>query len=78
MLILTQYFLTGIFSESTVRGLEFYGESNPAFLETARFLKFIGNIRKIMSVKSPSKGAYVVTTDNFFYVCSTRRLFTLC
>jgi len=67
VLILTHpVFLTGIFSESTVRGLEFYGKSNPAFYETARFLKFVGNIWKIMSVKSPSKGVCVVTTGKVF------------
>ena len=48
--------LSGVFSESTARGLEYYSKDYPAFMETARFVKFICNIWKIMSVKSSLKG----------------------
>ena len=37
-------FITGVFSESTVRGLEFYSDSHPSFKDTARYIKFILNI----------------------------------
>ena len=29
-------FITGVFSESTVRGLEFYSDSHPSFKDIAR------------------------------------------
>ena len=29
-------FITSVFSESTVRGLEFYSDSHPSFKDTAR------------------------------------------
>jgi len=48
--------VSGVFSESTVRALEFYANICPDFLETARFLKFVLQIWKIMSLKTPSKG----------------------
>ena len=48
-------FITGVFSKLTVRGLEFYSDSHPSFKDTARYIKFILNIWKIMSLKSPSK-----------------------
>ena len=48
-------FITGVFSESTVRGLKFYSDSHPSFKDTARYIKFILNIWKIKSLKSPSK-----------------------
>lgn len=54
MLIL--YVLLGIFSESVARGLEVYGENQPGFLQTSRFVTFVLNIWKIMSVKTVSKG----------------------
>ena len=49
-------FITGVFSESIVRGLKFYSDSHPSFKDTARYIKRILNIWKIMSLKSPSKG----------------------
>ena len=49
-------FMTGVFRESTVQGLEFYSDSHPSFKGTARYIKFILNIWKIMSLNSPSKG----------------------
>ena len=48
-----------VFSESTARGLEYYSKDHPAFMETARYVKFISNIWKIMSVKSPFKGMFL-------------------
>ena len=48
--------LSGVFNESTARGLQFYAESHPEFLQTGRFITFIMNIWKVMSVKSLSKG----------------------
>lgn len=46
----------GVFSDSTVCGLEYYASKYPNFAETARFVKFIKNIWDIMSVKSTNKG----------------------
>ena len=61
-------FITGVFSESTVRGLEFYSDSHPSFKDTAGYIKFILNNWKIMSLKSPSKGTrcILVYTLQFF------------
>ena len=46
----------GVFSESTAHGLDFYSSEYAPFAETARYVKFIGNIWKIVSLKTPSKG----------------------
>ena len=46
----------GVFNKATDRGLEFYSDKYPAFIETYRYVKFISNIWKIISVKTPSKG----------------------
>ena len=55
--IFTTYTLaSGVFSESTVKALEYYGKEYPDFLETARFVKFVLAIWKLMSLKTPSKG----------------------
>ena len=50
------FWFVGVFHESTIRGLEFYSEEHPQFVETARYLKFISTIWKILSVKAPYKG----------------------
>lgn len=51
-----QSYLEGVFNDSTSCGLEMYGKEHPQFLDTSRYVKFITNIWKVMSVKSPSKG----------------------
>ena len=51
-------FIAGVFSESMVLALEFYNKNYPEFLETAPFLKFVLNVWKVMSLKTPSKGQY--------------------
>ena len=62
-------FITGVFSESTVRSLEFYSDSHPSFKDTARYIKFILNIWKIMSLKSPSKGTRcILVLGNFLLI----------
>ena len=48
-----------VFSEATALGLEMYSAESPGFLETANFVKFISNIWKIMSVRTPYKGKFV-------------------
>ena len=48
--------LVDVFSESTARGLEYYSANNPAWLQTSRYVKFVVDIWKVMSVKSTSKG----------------------
>ena len=54
--MLIQYLLhLGVFSEPIARGLEMYSSENPGFAETAKFVKFISNIWKIMSVRTPKK-----------------------
>ena len=40
----------GVFNEATGRGLEFYSDKYPAFIETCRHAKFISNIWKIISI----------------------------
>ena len=44
--------VSGIFSESTANGLDFYSSDYAAFAETACYVKFIGNIWKIVSLKT--------------------------
>ena len=62
-------FITGVFSELTVRGLEFYSDSHPSLKDTARYIKFILNIWKIMSLKSPSKGTRcILVLCNFLLI----------
>jgi len=53
---------------SSASGLEFDEKSYPDILQSARFLKFIGKIWKIVSVKTPSKGVHVVAADIFCVV----------
>jgi len=57
-LIAVIHFL-GVFSESTSLGLKHYVTTYPAFCETARYIDFITNLWKIMSVKAPYKGNFV-------------------
>ena len=64
---------SGVFSESTARELQLYGKSFPGFLDTARFITFITNIWKIMSVKTPVKGI-VSLSYNTIHCC----LLTVC
>ena len=62
-------FITGVFSESTVRGLEFYSDSHPSFKDTARYIKFILNIWKIMLLNSPLKGTRcILVLCNFLLI----------
>ena len=49
-------YFSAIFSESTAAGLDHYAGLYPAWRNTAKFVKFILNIWKVVSVKSPSKG----------------------
>ena len=58
---LYNYFL-GIFNESTARALEFYAKDHKPFLETSRFVTFIMNVWKIISVKSKAKGMLIAQT----------------
>ena len=37
-----------VFNEATGRGLEFYSDKYPAFIETCRYVKLTSNIRKII------------------------------
>ena len=46
----------GVLSESTVLGLKHYASICPEFAETTRYVEFISNVWKIMSVKAPYKG----------------------
>lgn len=53
----TYKFFTGVFSESTARALTFYASEYPEFASTARYVTFIGNLWKILSVKTSFKGS---------------------
>lgn len=48
------YLCAGVFSESTIRGLQFYDKAG--WKETAAFIEFVLRMWKIVAVKSPSKG----------------------
>ena len=61
-------FITGVISESTVRGLEFYSGSHPSFKDTARYIKFILNIWKIMSLKSSKGTRCTLVLCNFLLI----------
>ena len=63
------YFLLGVFSESTARGLKFYSDTNPAWLQTSKYIKFILDIWKVVSVKSSFKGKVSQISTNLIYVC---------
>ena len=52
---LSDFYVIVVFHESTVRGLQFYSDGHPEFADTARYLNFISNIWKILSVKAPYK-----------------------
>ena len=52
--------LLGVFSEPIACALEMYKGENPGFTETAKFVKFIFNIWKIMSIRTPEKGIVCV------------------
>ena len=62
------YIFPGVFNESTVRSLTFYGKDHPEFLDTAKYVEFILNLWKVMSLKPPSKGK-VNKNSNFVYIC---------
>ena len=62
----------GVFNETTGRGLEFYLDKYPAFIETCRYVKFISNIWKVISVKTPSKGALLCYKIVFKYKLSLK------
>ena len=46
-------YFSGVFNESTVRGLKFYGKDYPEFLDTAKYVEFILKLWKVMSLKTP-------------------------
>ena len=48
-----------------MRGLQYHSETHPDFAGTARYLNFISNIWKIVSVKAPYKGMVYVINLNF-------------
>ena len=50
----------GVFSESTARALEYYAKDYPELLETSRFVKYINDLWKVMSLKTPSKGMFEI------------------
>ena len=50
-----------MFSESTARALEYYAQDYPELLETSRFVKFVNNLWKVMSPKTPSKGTFEIS-----------------
>ena len=53
-------YFSGVFSESTYHALQFHSKTCPDFLPTSRFVKFVLDIWKIMSLKTPSKGKLFV------------------
>ena len=45
-----------MFSESTYCALTYYADSHAGLMETARYVQFIANIWKVLSVKAPYEG----------------------
>ena len=45
-----------VFKKSAAHALEYDAEKNPEFVGTSKFMKFISNIWKTMSVTTPKKG----------------------
>ena len=54
-------FAKGVFHDSTIRALEYYSGAHPAFPQTAKFLKVVGNAWKILNVKSPFQDRLILT-----------------
>ena len=48
-------FIFCVSNESTVRGLNFYGKNYQECLDAAKYVEFILNLWKVMSLKTPSK-----------------------
>ena len=48
----------GVFSESTANALELFSKENSGLEETARFVKLVCNVWKIMTVRTPFKGTF--------------------
>ena len=71
---LSGFYVVGVFYESTVRGLQFYSDGHPEFADTARYLNFISNIWKILSVKAPYKGTQPMLYQ--FSICCMSCWFT--
>ena len=69
--ITINYFFLGVFSESTARGLRFYASQISEFCNTASFVEFIGNLWKVMSLKTPSKG----DNDLYAIICTLGQRF---
>ena len=44
------------FNKSTAHALEYDAEKNPGFVGTSKFVKFISNVWKTMSIATPTKG----------------------
>ena len=52
---LSDFYVVGVFHESTVHGWQFFSDGHPEFADTAQYLNFISNIWKLLSVKAPYK-----------------------
>ena len=50
------YVVAGVFSEATSLALELFSDAYPGFKDTAKYVKFVCNIWKIMTVRTPNKG----------------------
>ena len=48
--------ILGVFSDSTAHALQLFADANLGFEGTAKFVKMISSIWKIMTVKTPYKG----------------------
>ena len=62
------FFLSAVFSESTVAALRFY-HVTPSWLDTANFVEFVTNLWKILNVKTPCKGE-LLDRDQTSYSCN--------
>ena len=51
-------FVCSVFSESTANALELFSKENSGFEETARFVKLVCNVWKIMTVRTPFQGTF--------------------
>ena len=48
-------FFLGLFSESTAHALQLYSDEYPELLQTYKFVQFVGNLWKIMSLNLHQK-----------------------
>lgn len=62
-------FLSGVFNESVVNGLQYY--KKPGWIETSKWVKYNLTLWKIQNVKTTSQGRLIINIFDFvdYYRC---------